>query len=165
MGIDYRGVLFAGLMLTPEGPKVLEFNVRFGDPETQVVLPRLRGDVAALLGEAAAGSLHTTPTFTGDAAVTVVCAAEGYPSTPRTGDVITGLEEAAAVPGVTVYCAGVGQDDRGRLVTAGGRVLNVTGMGATVAEARARAYEAVGRLHWPGLHHRRDIAEVTPSSR
>ncbi len=165
MGIDYRGVLFAGLMLTAEGPKVLEFNVRFGDPETQVVLPRLRGDVAALLAEAAAGSLRTAPSFTDDAAVTVVCAAEGYPGPPRTGDVITGLDEAAAVPGVTVYCAGVDRDGEGRLVTAGGRVLNVTGVGATVDEARARAYEAVGRLHWPGMHHRHDIALVTPSSR
>ena len=101
--IDYRGVLYAGLMLTPSGPKVLEFNVRFGDPEAQVVLPRWTGDVAAVLAAAADGSLQEQPTFGDAAAVTVVCASEGYPQSPRTGDVIAGLD-AVAGAGVHVFC-------------------------------------------------------------
>jgi phosphoribosylamine--glycine ligase len=157
-GIDYRGVLYAGLMLTPDGPKVLEYNVRFGDPEAQAVLPRLASDLAALLEQAAAGDLYDTPAFVDDACVTVVLASEGYPASPRTGDVIEGIEDASAVPGVTVFCAGVGRDEAGRLVTAGGRVLDVTATGATIAEARQRAYAAVDRIRWPGMHHRSDIA-------
>ncbi len=105
-GIDYRGVLYAGLMLTPQGPKVLEFNVRFGDPEAQVVLPRLDGDLTGLLAEVAAGELTTVPRFLPGAAVCVVLASEGYPDAPRTGDEITGLAEAGAVEGVTVFHAG-----------------------------------------------------------
>jgi phosphoribosylamine--glycine ligase len=157
-GIDYRGVLYAGLMLTPDGPKVLEYNVRFGDPETQVVLPRLSSDLGGLLAEAASGRLRTEPSFADEACVTVVLASEGYPAAPRTGDVIGGLDEAAALPGVTVFCAGVAQNGDGRLVTAGGRVLDVTAVGGTIAEARRRAYDAVGRIRWPGMHHRSDIA-------
>jgi phosphoribosylamine--glycine ligase len=158
-GIDYRGVLYAGLMLTPDGPKMLEYNVRFGDPETQVVLPRLSSDLATLLAEAAAGSLRSTPAFADDAAVTVVCAAEGYPGSVRTGDVIHGLDAARAVPGVRVYCAGVATDAEGALVTAGGRVLAVTAQGASIRDARNRAYEAVGQISWPGMQIRTDIAE------
>jgi len=158
-GIDYRGVLYAGLMLTADGPKVLEYNVRFGDPEAEVVLPRLSSDLAELLAEAAAGSLQTTPEFVTDACVTVVLASEGYPASPRTGDVIEGIDAASALPGVTVFCAGVGADDAGRLLTAGGRVLDVTATGATIGEARERAYAAVERISWPGRHHRTDIAE------
>ena len=160
-GVDYRGVLYAGLMLTPDGPKVLEYNVRFGDPETQVVLPRWSGDVAAFLAAAAAGSLGSAeaPQFDRGAAVTVVCASEGYPQQPRTGDPIAGLETASAVPGVQVFCAGVGPGVGGSgLVTAGGRVLNVTAVGDDVPEAHARAYEAVALLSWPGMVVRRDIA-------
>jgi phosphoribosylamine---glycine ligase len=157
-GIDYRGVLYAGLMLTPDGPKVLEYNVRFGDPETQAVVPRLGGDVASLLAAAAAGRLHGPITVRPEAAVTVVCAAEGYPQSPRLGDVIDGLEAARARPGVTVYGAGVAADPSGRIVTAGGRVLAVTALAPSLAEARTRAYEAVGLLRWPGLHARTDIA-------
>jgi phosphoribosylamine--glycine ligase len=156
-GIDYRGVLYAGLMLTPDGPKVLEFNVRFGDPEAQVILPRLEGDVTALLTEAAQGSLQTQPIFVSDVAVTVVCAAPGYPAAPRTGDPIAGLDEARTVPGVRVYFAGVAAGEGG-LVTAGGRVLAVTALAATLAEARDRAYAAVGFLSWPGMVWRTDIA-------
>jgi phosphoribosylamine--glycine ligase len=158
-GIDYRGVLYAGLMLTADGPKVLEYNVRFGDPEAEVVLPRLSSDLAQLLSEAAAGDLRSVPTFVDDACVTVVLASEGYPASPRTGDVIEGIDDASALPGVTVFCAGVARDDAGRLVTAGGRVLDVTATGATIAEARERAYAAVDRIRWPGRHHRTDIAE------
>ena len=157
-GIDYRGVLYAGLMLTPDGPKVLEYNVRFGDPETQVVLPRWTGDVAAMLAACAAGSLKVQPSFSADAAVTVVCASAGYPVAPRTGDRIEGLEAAAARPHVDVYCAGVAAAPDGTLVTAGGRVLDVTALGPTVAEARSRAYAAVADLSWPGMQVRSDIA-------
>jgi phosphoribosylamine---glycine ligase len=158
MGVDYRGVLYAGLMLTPDGPKVLEYNVRFGDPEAQVVLPRFHGDLAALLAEAAAGHLRSEPSFLPDAAVTVVLAAPGYPASPRIGDVIEGVGEAADLPGVTVFCAGVGRDADGRLTTAGGRVLDVTALGPELAEARRRAYAGVAAISWPGMHHRRDIA-------
>ncbi len=157
-GIDYRGVLYAGLMITADGPKVLEYNVRFGDPETQVVLPRLGGDLAGFLASAARGRMESAPAVRADVAVTVVAATEGYPTAPRVGDVIDGLDAARAVPGVTVYCAGVAAGPDGALVTAGGRVLSVTALGPTLDAARARAYEAVGRLAWPGLHHRSDIA-------
>jgi phosphoribosylamine--glycine ligase len=151
-------------MLTPDGPKVLEYNVRFGDPEAQVVFPRLETDLAALLAEAAAGSLRSTPSFADDACVTVVLASEGYPASPRTGDVIEGIEDASGLRGVTVFCAGVASDDSGRLVTAGGRVLDVTATGATIAEARDRAYSAVDRIRWPGKQHRSDIAAEAAST-
>jgi phosphoribosylamine--glycine ligase len=175
-GVDYRGVLYAGLMLTPDGPKMIEYNVRFGDPESQVVLPRLTSDLADLLASAADGRIGATagPSFADDAAVTVICSVEGYPTSPRTGDPIEGLDDARAVPGVEVFCAGVaaagdgsggtrgasagGGKARTRLVTAGGRVLAVTGVGADIAAARARAYAGVERLYWPGMHHRTDIA-------
>ena len=153
-GVDYRGVLYAGLMLTADGFKVLEYNVRFGDPEAQVVLPRLDCDLAQLLAEAAAGRLVSEPSFTDDAAVTVVLAAEGYPMSPRTGDAIQGLDAAAAMPGVEVFCAGVGPG----ITTAGGRVLSVTGTGPTLAAARSRAYAAAAAISWPGMQHRTDIA-------
>ncbi|MCU1373400.1 MAG: phosphoribosylamine--glycine ligase [Actinomycetia bacterium] len=153
-GIDYRGVLYAGLMLTDEGPKVVEYNVRFGDPEAQVLLPRFASDPAELLLEAAEGKLRSTPTFSTDAALTVALCSEGYPVSTRTGDPIEGIAEAEQVPGVIVFRAGVGPGD----VTAGGRVLNVTALASTIEEARSRAYEAVGRISWPGMHFRTDIA-------
>jgi phosphoribosylamine--glycine ligase len=161
--IDYRGVLYAGLMMTADGPRMLEYNVRFGDPETQVVVPRFSSDLAELLAQAAAGRLESEPTFSDDATVTVVCASEGYPASPRTGDTIRGIDAARALDGVSVYCAGVGQGADGELVTAGGRVLNVCGRGPTLAEARARAYEGVARISWDGMYHRRDIAETAAS--
>jgi phosphoribosylamine--glycine ligase len=157
-GIDYRGVLYAGVMSTPDGVKILEYNVRFGDPEAQVVLPRITSDLGELLAGAAAGRLGAAPAFDDGAAVTVVCAAHGYPEAPRSGDRIDGLDAARAVNGVTVFCAGVGTAPSGDLVTAGGRVLAVTGQGADIATARRRAYEAVGHIGWRGLHVRRDIA-------
>ena len=156
-GIDYRGVLYAGLMLTADGPKMLEYNVRFGDPECQVVVPRITSDLAGLLAEAAAGEIRTPPTFSSDAMVTVVCASEGYPASPRTGDFIEGLEEARAVEGVSVFCAGVAADPSGRLITSGGRVLAVSASGSSIADARRRAYIAVGHLSWPGMTYRTDI--------
>ena len=159
-GIDYRGVLYAGLMLTSDGPKLIEYNVRFGDPDSQVVLLRATSDLASLLVAAADGDLSTTPapTFSDDAAVLVVAASEGYPASPRTGDRIEGLDAARGVDGAIVLCAGVRADDEGRLVTSGGRALNVIGRAADAATARARAYEALGHLSWPGMHHRTDIA-------
>jgi len=158
-GIDYRGVLYAGLMLTPDGPKVLEYNVRFGDPETQVVLPRLEGNLTAVLAEAAAGRLRTVPVFGDRAAVCVVLASEGYPESPRTGDLIDGLDDAAAT-GALVLHAGTADapGDAGRVVTAGGRVLGVTALGDTLDDARTTAYRGVAAIHWPGMQHRTDIA-------
>jgi phosphoribosylamine--glycine ligase len=157
-GIDYRGVLYAGLILTADGPKVLEYNVRFGDPETQVVLPRVDEDVTGLLAEAAAGHLRTDPRPTLSAAVCVVLASEGYPTAPRTGDPIEGLERAAVMKDVAVLHAGTDRDDQGRPVTAGGRVLGVTGTGPAVVDARDRAYGAVDVINWEGMQYRRDIA-------
>jgi len=122
------------------------------------VVPRIESDLAELMGQAADGRLVDEPVVGPDAMVTVVCASEGYPASPRTGDVIVGLDAARAVEGVTVFCAGVGADDDGRLITAGGRVLSVTGRGDTVAEARTRAYVAVDEVSWPGMQARRDIA-------
>jgi phosphoribosylamine--glycine ligase len=156
-GIDYRGVLYAGLMSTPDGVKVLEYNVRFGDPESQVVLPRLRSDLSELLLGAARGALPVDVEFSTDAAVTVVAASEGYPKAPRTGDRIDGIAHADALDGVTVFCAGVAR--RGEdLVTAGGRVLSVTGQGPSLASARDRAYQGIARVSWLGMHYRTDIA-------
>jgi phosphoribosylamine---glycine ligase len=158
-GIDYRGVLYAGLMLTPEGPKMLEYNCRFGDPEAQVVLPRLTCDLTQLLAEAADGALATEPKVSDDAAVTVVLATERYPEGPyRTGDRIHGLDDAAAVEGVTVFHAGTALDEAGQLVTAGGRVLCITALAPRLAEARRRAYAAAAKISWPGMQYRRDIA-------
>jgi phosphoribosylamine--glycine ligase len=159
-GIDYRGVLYAGLMLTADGPKLIEYNVRFGDPDSQVVLLRMTSDLAELLAAAADGDLTTVapPTFADEAAVLVVAASEGYPVAPRTGDPIEGIEAASAADGVTVLGAGVGRSPEGALVTAGGRVLNVVGTGPDAATARDRAYAALGQVSWPGEHHRTDIA-------
>ncbi len=158
LGVDYRGVLYAGLMLTAEGPKVLEYNVRFGDPEAQVVLPRYAGDLAALLAQAASGHLTAEPTFTDEACVTVVLAAGGYPASPRTGDVISGVDEAESVEGVTVFHAGAERGPYGRLLTSGGRVLDVTALGPDVPEARRRAYRAVAHISFLGMQYRGDIA-------
>ena len=157
-GIDYRGVLYAGLMLTPDGPKVLEYNVRFGDPETQVVVPRLTSDLGELLASAARGHIDSAPAFDDGAAVTVVCAAEGYPRSVRTGDPIRGIDDAASLEGVSVFCAGVARGAEGGLVTAGGRVLAVTGRAASIAEARALAYRGAGLISWTGRQLRGDIA-------
>ncbi|MGZ4802327.1 MAG: phosphoribosylamine--glycine ligase, partial [Acidimicrobiia bacterium] len=155
--IEYRGVLYAGLMLTPEGTKVLEFNVRFGDPECQVVLPRLASDLAAHCSEAATGRLTTPVTFVDDACVGVVLASEGYPGTPRTGDVITGLDDVDELDDVQVFHAATARDGD-TIRTAGGRVLSVTALGPTIPEARTRAYDAASRISWPGMQHRTDIA-------
>ena len=158
-GRPFRGVLFVGLMLTREGPKVLEYNARFGDPETQVLLPRLDGDWLSLLEATAAGDLRgIEPRWRPDAAVCVVMAAGGYPESVVKGAPIEGIENAERLEDVLVFHAGTERDASGRVVTAGGRVLGVTALGRDVAAARARAYEAVGRIRWDGEHHRSDIA-------
>ena len=159
-GTPYAGLLYAGLVLTSAGVKVIEFNARFGDPETQVVLALLDSPLAGLLHAAATGALaeHPPPRWRPDAAITVVVAAEGYPGTPRTGDPISGLEAAAAVPGVDVLHAGTAWRD-GAVVSAGGRVLSVTAVGADLAHARTAAYAAVDHISLRGSFHRRDIAE------
>jgi phosphoribosylamine--glycine ligase len=160
-GIDYRGTLYAGLMLTPDGPKLLEYNVRFGDPEAQCVLPRLSSDLLDLLAGAADGALSDrAPTFIGDAAVCVVGAAPGYPESPRIGTIIDKLDAAEELTDAIVFCAGVARDGEGRLVTAGGRVFDVVGFGPTIAVARDRAYVGVRAVAFPGMQFRHDIAAV-----
>ncbi|MGH2711912.1 MAG: phosphoribosylamine--glycine ligase, partial [Actinomycetota bacterium] len=158
-GIRYRGVLYAGLMLTSEGPKVLEFNCRFGDPETQAIIPRLDSDLAELLLSTAEGRLEEAKvSWRPEACVTVVLASGGYPGSYETGVSIDGLEEAAAVGGVTMFHAGTTLRD-GRVVTAGGRVLAVSALGKGLAEARDRAYRAASLISFEGMHHRMDIAK------
>ncbi|MFB9718898.1 phosphoribosylamine--glycine ligase [Planobispora longispora] len=158
-GTPYTGVLYVGLALTAKGPKVIEFNARFGDPETQVVLDRLQTPLAGLLLACAEGTLDAFGpiSYRGGAAVTVVVAAENYPDTPVKGDVIEGLAEADEVEGAYVLHAGTAFDGD-RIVSSGGRVLSVVGAGPDVAAARDAAYEAVGRIRLRGSHHRTDIA-------
>lgn len=155
-GVPYVGFLYAGLALTADGPRVIEFNCRLGDPETQVVLPRLGTDLLGLLAAGAAGSLPATPLdWIPIAAVNVVMASAGYPESPRPGETISGLHEVD--PDVLVFHAGTERRDR-RLVTAGGRVLSVVGTGADVARARARAYAGVEQIRFRGCQFRTDIA-------
>jgi len=157
-GIHFRGLLFPGLMMTAEGPRVLEFNCRFGDPETQTILPRMRGDLLTLLQGTIDGALdHTDVEWDERTAVTVVMASRGYPSKYESGKVIEGLEACAELPDVQVFHAGTRRKN-GAVVTAGGRVLAVSALGSTVEEARERAYGAVSRISFEGEHYRRDIA-------
>lgn len=156
--VPFTGVLFVGLMVTEDGPQVLEFNVRFGDPETQVVLPRLENDLLELFEAAVDGKLGSiTPQWSPRKAVTVVLAAGGYPGSYHKGDVIHGLDAAASLPDVIIFHAGTKLQD-GNIVTNGGRVLNVTALGDTFAKAIDRVYEAVGEISWDGMTYRRDIA-------
>ena len=159
IGNPFSGLLYAGLALTSKGLKVIEFNARFGDPETQVVLARLQTPLAGVLLAAATGGLsHLAPLeWSDDAAVTVVVASDNYPESPVTGDPITGIAEAETVEGVSVLHAGTKLVD-GQIVTAGGRVLSVTAVGADLAQARARAYEAIAKINIRGAHWRSDIA-------
>ncbi len=157
-GCPYRGVLFVGLMLTESGPQVLEFNVRFGEPETQVLIPRLDGDWLELLQACATGRLEERSlAWNRQTAVCVVMASDGYPGSYETGRPITGIEDAESLEGVVVFHAGTAVE-RDTIVTAGGRVLGVTAIDADLARARERAYEAVSRISWDGEQHRGDIA-------
>jgi phosphoribosylamine--glycine ligase len=172
-GIPFRGALYAGLMLTPEGPVLLEFNARFGDPEAQAILPRLAVPLGPLLLAAARGNLaaaaselrvrSTILPTTGDAAVAIVLAAAGYPESPRKGDVIDGLEEAARA-GATIFHAGTVRGDDGRYRTNGGRVMAVVGLGSSLASARAGAERAADEVGWDGLQRRHDIAARLPAA-
>lgn len=159
-GTPFVGLLYCGLALTSRGLRVVEFNARFGDPETQVVLARLESSLATALHAAATGSLAGLPPlrWSADAAVTVVIASQGYPELPRKGDAITGVEAAEALDGVHVLHAGTGLDADGGLVTAGGRVLSVVGRGADLEAARERAYAGVAAIDIAGSQHRTDIA-------
>ena len=161
-GTPFAGLLYAGLALTARGIRVVEFNARFGDPETQVVLANLRTPLGALLNAAATGTLAQLPPLVWQSgyAVTVVIAASGYPEAPRSGDPIEGLEEATSVVGVDVFHAGTTLRDDGVIATSGGRVLSVTAHGESLARAREHAYEAVDLIRIEGSHHRRDIALV-----
>lgn len=163
-GTPFTGVLYCGLALTARGLRVVEFNVRFGDPETQVVLARLVTPLAPVLHAAAVGRLDQMVAlrWRPDAAVTVVVAAHGYPGTVRAGDEIEGLPDAEALPGVHVLHAGTASSEDGSLVSAGGRVLSVVGVGAGLDQARAAAYAGVARIHLRGSHHRTDIAVRMP---
>jgi phosphoribosylamine---glycine ligase len=160
--IDYRGVLYAGIMLTSDGPKILEYNARFGDPETQVLVPLYGDGFFDLLLQVAQGRLDRASLEASGAAVTVILASHGYPQSPRQGDVISGLgndgQLALALEGVTVFHAGTALDAEGRFVTAGGRVLAVTGVGETLADARRRAYDGAALITFEGRVMRNDIA-------
>jgi len=157
-GTPYRGVLYAGLMITADGPKLIEYNVRFGDPECQVLMPRLASDLLPALAACAAGDLGTiTIDWTDRATLTVVMAAQGYPGAYEKGSEIRGVERAEAMEDVVVFHAGTRRADDGRLLAHGGRVIDVTALGDTVADARRRAYEAVEAIDWPGGIFRRDI--------
>ena len=156
-GTEYRGFLYAGLMMTCAGPKVIEYNVRFGDPEAQVVMPLIDGDFASALAAAADGNLADRAISLRHAvSVGIVLASEGYPGTVKSGVAITGLDAAAQVPGVTVFHAGTAHRD-GQVVTAGGRVLTVVATGASYPAAIDRAYEAASLIHFDGMQYRRDI--------
>ena len=159
-GTPFTGLLYAGLALTSRGIRVVEFNARFGDPETQVVLANLRSPLGRVLLAAATGTLDQLPPLIWDPgfAVTVVVAAHGYPANARTGDLVAGLEDAARVVGVQVFHAGTTVTSTGDIVSSGGRVLSVTAHGQSLAQARERAYMAVDLIGLEGSHHRRDIA-------
>ncbi|HSV29019.1 MAG TPA: phosphoribosylglycinamide synthetase C domain-containing protein, partial [Candidatus Omnitrophota bacterium] len=157
-GKPFTGVLFAGLMVTKDGPKLLEFNVRFGDPECQVLMARMDSDLLPILLAAAEGRLAGTQVaWKNQAAMVVVMAAKGYPGSYHKNTVIKGLDQANAVEGVAVLHAGTGRNPEGRVVATGGRVLGVTAIGASVRQAQARAYQAVDCIDWPEGFCRRDI--------
>jgi phosphoribosylamine---glycine ligase len=157
IGAPYKGVLYAGLMLAADGPKLIEYNVRFGDPETQALMPRLMSDLVPALLASRDGMLKSLDLrWYPDAALTVVMAARGYPGSYERGSVIEGLDDAAAVEGVEIFHAGT-KAEAGRIVANGGRVLNVSALGKDVGEARTRAYEAISRIRWPEGFYRHDI--------
>jgi phosphoribosylamine--glycine ligase len=159
--IDYKGVLYAGVMLTKDGPKTLEFNVRFGDPETQAILPRLNSDLLEAMLATSEGKLNKIVKSGGlrwddRACVCVVCASKGYPGEYDKGKEISGLGEAAKIKDVVVFHAGTKKQNN-KIFTNGGRVLGVTALGNSIKEAIDKTYEAVGKIHFEGMHYRRDI--------
>jgi phosphoribosylamine--glycine ligase len=157
MGSPYKGTLFAGLMITAAGPKLIEFNARFGDPETQVLMLRLMSDLVPALIASRDGQLKNFDLrWYADAALTVVMATKGYPGDYARGSVIEGLDDAGKVEGVEIFHAGT-KSEAGRVLANGGRVLNVSALGKTVGEAQTRAYQAVDRIKWPDGFCRRDI--------
>ena len=161
-GLAYRGIIFVGLMLTTDGPRVLEYNVRFGDPETQAILVRLRSDPAEIFDAVARGRLGGVEVnWSDEASACVVLAARGYPERPESGAAISGLEEAAEDPRVQIFHAGTKRGADGTWRTAGGRVLGVTATGGTLGDALARCYSAAARLAWDGMHYRRDIGKFS----
>jgi phosphoribosylamine--glycine ligase len=164
-GMEYRGFLYAGLMLTCDGPRVIEFNVRFGDPEAQVVIPMIVSDLAPRLAAAAEGALDPAPlAFRSEPHVGVVLASRGYPASGPTGASIAGLPAAACLDDVLVFNAGTARRD-GAIVTAGGRVLTVVGRGPRFEDAIERAYAGVSKIRFDGIHYRRDIgAKAVPTS-
>ena len=156
--MPFSGLLYAGLMLTAEGPKLIEYNVRFGDPECEAILPRVEGDFAAMLLAVAQGRLgDLSIELSAQTAMTVVVAASGYPTTPAKGGPIDGIESAERIEGVTVFHSGTARHGSGTLLAAGGRVLAITALGPTLAEARARAYRAVDAIDYADGFCRRDI--------
>ena len=158
-GRRYQGVLYAGLMMTAKGPRVLEFNARFGDPETQVIMARMRSDIVPILKGAAEGNLKDAkPEWVKEPAVCVVLAAKGYPDSPETGKAVMGLEALKGLPDVTVFQAATAQRD-GKVVTVGGRVLGVTALGANLPAAVQRAYDAVQKVSFEGMFYRKDIGQ------
>ena len=158
-GIEYKGILYAGLMLTPAGPRVLEFNCRFGDPETQPLLMRMKSDLLDVMMHVVNGTLdQATLEWDPRAAVSVVAASKGYPGKNTTGDVITGIKQADEMDDVKVFHSGTSMNEKRQLVTAGGRVLAVTALGDDIASAQKRCYEAMSKIHFDGMQFRRDIA-------
>jgi phosphoribosylamine--glycine ligase len=165
-GTPFKGILFAGLMITETGPKLIEYNTRFGDPECEVLMPRLKSDLLELLLATVDGQLSAARLeWSDEAALTVVFAANGYPAKPQTGSIIGSLEKASAMTGVTVFHAGTKRNEDGALVANGGRVLAITGLAGTINEARDRAYEAVHSIDWPGGFYRSDIGFRAVGSR
>jgi phosphoribosylamine--glycine ligase len=160
-GFEFRGILFVGLMLTQDGPRALEYNVRFGDPETQAILVRLQTDLVDVFEATTRGTLSRTPVrWSAEASACVVLAARGYPARAETGARIEGLERAARREGVQVFHAGTSRGAGGEWLTAGGRVLGVTATGHTLDRALARCYDAVSEITWDGMHYRRDIGKA-----
>jgi phosphoribosylamine--glycine ligase len=158
-GMHYRGILYAGLMLTDKGPQVIEFNCRFGDPEAQVILPRLQSDLLSAIYTTTEGGLQNfAMQFAPDSAVTVVIAAKGYPGSYEKGTVIIGAETLEAASGCLVFHAGTAKDKEGQIIANGGRVLCVTALGTSIEQARAKAYQGVAEINWDAGFTRSDIA-------